>query len=670
MTRFDLIDQLKRGDVPAMHKLRLTFDYLRPRKLQETEAFTQRLNALIYELGRNPKAKKELSSSFEFVLTQTTYVSLLSNTGINGHATFWGESWRQIGHAILAPARNNNDLADVLAYIFPQRTDYQWLAWIRPVQWLELFEDALVHRGEVLAGHIRNEMSHAVILLSHRITGIGLEPVLTTKMPEADNLESPFLLQNKEAIFYFTHVYPSLTREDLARGLLHADVLDSLRHCQQLLDQLRKQKDRYGLTLDLLFLIRRLEQCVERSERMINLLHKTHIESAYLGFWEMILEIIPYVHPRNNLRRLLAENVSIFTNQIVEHSGRTGEKYITTTRKQYWSMFRAATIGGVVVAFLCIIKQAIKSMKAAPFMEALAFSFNYALGFIAIHLFHGKLATKQPAMTASRIAGAIEGTLHGKPSEVPLPTLIARVSRSQIASFLGNVALSFPMAYLLAMLIYWITGEHYLTPEAAHYNLHSNNPIESLSILYATIAGVFLFLAGLVSGYFDNFVVYYKIPERLMEFPLLKFLRPARREKLVKYINYNLGALASNFFLGFCLGMAAFIGFIFGIPFDIRHITFVAGSIGMAVAGLDWQLSTYEWVMAFAGVFLVGVFNFLGSFSLSFMVALRARDVTFRQSLLLFTGLLSHFARYPSRFFWPPRHEDTKTPALVNQPSV
>jgi site-specific recombinase len=39
-----------------------------------------------------------------------------------------------------------------------------------------------------------------------------------------------------------------------------------------------------------------------------------------------------------------------------------------------------------------------------------------------------------------------------------------------------------------------------------------------------------------------------------------------------------MGALVGNIALGFFLGMAGFIGHIFGIPFDIRHITIAAGN--------------------------------------------------------------------------------------------
>jgi site-specific recombinase len=45
--------------------------------------------------------------------------------------------------------------------------------------------------------------------------------------------------------------------------------------------------------------------------------------------------------------------------------------------------------------------------------------------------------------------------------------------------------------------------------------LDSNNPLTSGAVIYAAIAGVCLFLAGLIAGFHDNLSAYNKIPERI-----------------------------------------------------------------------------------------------------------------------------------------------------------
>ena len=52
--------------------------------------------------------------------------------------------------------------------------------------------------------------------------------------------------------------------------------------------------------------------------------------------------------------------------------------------------------------------------------------------------------------------------------------------------------------------------------------LHDLNPFTSLALPHAAIAGVCLFLSGLIAGYFDNMAVYRKVGPRLKAHPQLK----------------------------------------------------------------------------------------------------------------------------------------------------
>ncbi len=56
------------------------------------------------------------------------------------------------------------------------------------------------------------------------------------------------------------------------------------------------------------------------------------------------------------------------------------------------------------------------------------------------------------------------------------------------------------------------------------------------------------------------------------------------------------------------------------------------------------------------GVFLIGFFNFLVSFSLAFLVAIKSRGVRLKDYPELFTLLGKFFFRYPGDFVVPPKH--------------
>ncbi len=142
--------------------------------------------------------------------------------------------------------------------------------------------------------------------------------------------------------------------------------------------------------------------------------------------------------------------------------------------------------------------------------------------------------------------------------------------------------------------------------------LHDLNPFTSLAIPHAAIAGVCLFLSGLLAGYFDNMAVYRKVGPRLKAHPRLKTIMGQERlDKFAGYIERNLGALAGNF-----------IGLI---------------------------------IVSFLGVLAIGLTNLFVSFTLTIIVALRARRVRFEQWKPLAKLVLTHFLTRPSDFFWPPK---------------
>jgi len=76
------------------------------------------------------------------------------------------------------------------------------------------------------------------------------------------------------------------------------------------------------------------------------------------------------------------------------------------------------------------------------------------------------------------------------------------------------------------------------------------------------------------------------------------------------------------------LGMAPFIGEIFGIRFDVRHITISSGNTALAIYGLGiHNIERWYLVTVLLGVLGIGFFNFLVSFSLAFFVAVRNRTL-------------------------------------------
>jgi site-specific recombinase len=234
---------------------------------------------------------------------------------------------------------------------------------------------------------------------------------------------------------------------------------------------------------------------------------------------------------------------------------------------------------------------------------------------------------------------------------------VAKVSRSQIASFAGNLLLVFPGTWLLAWLYDKIAGAKLVSGEAAVKMLRDQHPWQSLSLLYACNAGFFLFLSGIIAGYVQNKIQYGHISERLQTHPILRLSIPAERlRRLADYVEKHAGSLVGNIALGFFLGMSGFIGEIFGIHFDVRHITISSGNTALAVYGLGFgNVGLSYLATVIGGVLGIGFFNFLVSFSLAFLVAAKSRGVRLREYPEFMGILWRYFRTNPLDFIRPRR---------------
>jgi site-specific recombinase len=232
---------------------------------------------------------------------------------------------------------------------------------------------------------------------------------------------------------------------------------------------------------------------------------------------------------------------------------------------------------------------------------------------------------------------------------------VSKVSRSQIASFIGNLIVVFPGTYLLAWLYDWVIGHPLVAGEKAVHLLQDQHPGQSLSLLYACNTGFFLFLSGIIAGYVQNKINYGRIDKRLMEHPVLRLSLPQKRlQKIADYINRNGGSLAGNISLGIFLGTAGIVGKIFGIPFDIRHITISAANTSLGAYGIGWEHINYRYLAnVFVGVLGIGFLNFLVSFSLAFTVAVRSRGIRLKDYPGFLRILWKYFRRHPLDFIRP-----------------
>ncbi|WP_416242604.1 site-specific recombinase [Azospira sp. APE16] len=647
-------------------------DALRPADSDDTAAATQALHALCYLLQTRPELRDGLRLALLRLFAEKKQVSLYVDAGVFPNTGFFSETARRLSRTLLPDVVAPEYLKDVLGLLFPEPDDEVWVDGIADAEWLALFTLLDLGRSSVRGAPMAPALAQlleGLLVISYRISAIGLEPELLRVEPSIENFESPFLAQNAEMLRFLKQFEqwwrePEFAAEDDRQLLVLFD------QCRGIGDRIRNRAAREGTSLSLTFHLQRLRQHLERAEALLAVLRQLRqercLQDALPALVTLFKQLVRAECRKNDLGTYWRQNMELLARRVTENAGRTGEHYITESRSEYFALLRSALLGGFVIAFMALIKLELAKLHLPPLTEALAFCLNYGLGFVLIHILHGTVATKQPAMTANAIAASIDEATGPGGNATPrnldnLAGLVARTCRSQIAAIIGNVGLAIPMAMLIAFVLGSMGGTPFIGPEKAHHLLADVHPWHSGAILYAGVAGVCLFLAGLIAGYYDNLAAYNRIPQRLLqlEWPQRLF-GEARMRRVAAYVENNLGALAGNFFFGFLLGGMTAIGVLFGLPVDIRHIAFSSAYLGYAAVALDFAAPWQELALAGLGVALVGMANLGVSFALALYVALKARQVSFAQGRRLIASLFARFRQAPREFLMPPRPQDTE----------
>lgn len=628
-------------------------------KQQETE---RKIKELIKLLINEPDLAIVLSSYLTNLFSKYDSLTLYTDVGILPGHGFFAEAFKRLKYKILPPLQNPSHAQFLIREVFYNNNDYRQIASVKEEVWLELL-NALGIDPDILnwEEHNVNYLLNALMVLSQRITSIGLEPEVVDKLPAIDDLQSPFF-----GLYREVQHYVDCFKQDLAYINSNEEdyhhILVMCSQCEESINELHKHKEKYGINIHLAFLMLRLEQHVKRLSTILKIIQTKEKGVFNKVILDFLMEVIYAENKKYSIRKHLSDNLSLIAYKITEHTSRAGEHYRAVDWGEYYALLRSAMGGGLVVAFLVLFKVFIHHLHLAPFGEAFLNSMIYASGFILIHFLHFTLATKQPAMTANTIAAAIDETEKNDKQMLRTVKLIAEISRAQFISLIGNIIIVLPAAYLLGLICYYVNGKNIITSSEAHDIIMNLHPWQTASLFYAALAGVWLMASGLIAGYYDNKIIYGKIPERIRQHPFLKkMISDKRLENITEYLQNNTGVLFGNFFLGIFLGTTPLLGKFFGLPIDVRHVTLSTGNFGLALQSSTQGIPVHLLFEIGVSLLLIGLINLLVSFGLAIYVAARSRSLHATRVQSITKAISLFFQAAPVEFFIPPQNKKDRT---------
>lgn len=618
------------------------------------DAAPERLEALVRYLDENADRARQLAEGILGRFSELEVYPALVRLGILSREGLFREMSTRLYDRLNPPPVDPEDSSDLLASLIT-RHDKPWLEALPAHGWLKLGRVLLsaldTDARQQVRVHLQEECLYALEMLAIWVAAEELDPELMRIDERLTRIDSPFIALQRE-------VHAFVEFRATPAGEMRRDDYPALDHLWVMLAQCNDQVARFrrrgagslGSSVNASHLIERLEDTLRRIERLIVLTSPTaRIPCARSGLrlWQ---ELLLATAEKGSLGAVWKKSTRMVSRSITQNKSDHGEHYISRDLPSYLRLVATAAGAGVIIAVMALIKITIESWGLSPLPQALLVSFNYGLGFVLVHLLHFTIATKQPAMTAASFAAEVERNRRGRSVSRKLARLLLDVNRSQWAAVWGNVA----AALLTALAITWLAlaalGTPPLDAEQIAYQLRAISPVQSLALLYAAIAGLWLFCSGIIAGFFDNRADHVQLERRLVSHPALQRIPRHRRERLAHYLHENYGALAGNFLFGVLLGMTGYVGYLLGLPLDIRHVAFSSANLGFASFS-DFQ-GWPTFLLGLLFVMLIGFVNLWVSFALALMVALRSRGCRIEPGILL-AGVKDEFFRNPLRFFIP-----------------
>ncbi len=610
---------------------------------------TSGLSALAEALQPASPMRVRFGAALSELLAETDATDLIACAGIPGHRGFLSELGdRLAGHLLPSPSADR-DFRGLVHRIYGFEHDVRRFGEMP----LDLFHRLAGAFSQAPApgawATLRGEFADGFRLLLSRIESEGLAPELRARASADTVSASPF------------HRLRAAGEAMLAVWLAGEDAAAEAARFRKVSGECRKESrvilqhlEGAGVSVDIVFSLEVIDRCLTRTALMTEIVETPAGPRRSRAIHRLLARLFQSAHDDRSIRHLVAWNLQLLGRKIVDRSSETGEHYIARNLREYRGIWLAAAGGGVLTAGTAIVKTLIHSWHLAPLPEGLLFGLNYAVSFLGLQHLHLILATKQPAMTAARLAAIIRDS-EGEDREDRIAETAAHLTSSQLAAAIANVVVVAAGAIAFGRLFLFLAGRPFMPDAEAAETLRVMSPIDSWTVWYAALTGVVLWLASVAGGWFDNWVAYHRIPDGLAQLHTKSARGRAALGRLARGLSQHAAGWGTNVSLGFMLGMMPEIGRFTGLPADVRHVTLNTGIISLAASGIGTGAEAAVWlVRAVAGIGVMFVLNLSVSFGFSLLSAMRAYELPAEDTHGILRSIGRRLVRSPLEFVrWP-----------------
>ncbi|HTW32489.1 MAG TPA: hypothetical protein VMD76_12480 [Candidatus Sulfotelmatobacter sp.] len=587
---------------------------------------TESLQRLTASIDAHPK-RDEIRTAFREFWSHHSYVRVISEAGLPDELFLARDLFARTAKHLLPVDEVQGDLYVLLDSLGLKESDAAWVASL-PDELVEWWSDIFhLSQSSILA---------SCKLLALRAANIALSRDLVILASDDDITKSCF--------FHLPSLVESvvLNPEEFPRWERQRDA------CVAQLREFNQRLEKEGTSAGLIFRLRLLRSFLFRIDQVLTL-RRPGADGRKFA--------VTVIHGFASQRRILRVVNTTFrrlARSLVEKTGRVGVHYIAKNARHWRSMGAGAIMAGVITCFTALVKYGISAKIHAPFLVALGHSLNYAVSFLLMQAGGFLLASKMPAATAATLVDAMED-----PEKDHMASLRA-ISQTQVIVTVGNLIGAIPASMAVDRIWNAVLHHPYLTLAEAEHGVHMLIPHRSGTIAFAIVTGVLLWIASLATGWTANYIAVSRMDTAISHsLRIRERLGLKRAARLAEWVKHNAPGSVGYIVLGFLLGTVPILVMEFGIPLEVRHVTLSAASVGYAIDGLWFYhaQNRHDAFLALMGVLLIGILNISTSFALSFLLAVRARDVGKEKARTFLKEVGLELLTNPGSFLLPARAE-------------
>lgn len=585
-----------------------------------------RFRFLFQLLRQRPEWKEALVKQIGRLFEDCSMLRLFLATGYADEHGLVQEIGRRVLLRIL-PSVRENSFFEIIAYIFTHNSDIEWFANI-PEEILndlaDLFDEASSSRLKMI---LKEAAQEAIIVFAAHLTDQGLTKDVRQRSRVSKPSASPFLqLQRVLQDVLNDRVYSAEERENV-QGLTAK--------CHEAIQHVYDDMEIEGTSVGLVYRLEVMAASLARIRDLLNLFDELE-EPNPKNYHLLALDLIESTSEGRLILGHVHQRLHLISRKIAERNGNSGDHYIARNSAERRVLFASALKGGGIVLLMTLAKTGLLALGLPPLLQAFFVWWVYSGGFLIMQFTHSTLATKLPSFTASRLARLMNEIRHTSDLE-NFAAEVRTVLKSQSLAFFGNILALVPLAMILDLALYAASGRHLFSANYAQHTLDELHPLLSLAVPLGALTGVLLWISSLAGGWYENWVVYRKMPLAIShQRRLRQIFGKETTEKMGLWLRDNASGIGANVALGFMFGFIPFIGLIIGVPLDSKHVTISSTSATFSLLSRMDEVGLWKiGLMTMSGLALIGLMNLLVSFALALVVAARASALNPRRFRVL-----------------------------------